>query len=162
MLEFVYGHDEEIAKFIATFAHGQLLVDEFERCKTIGVMDEEGKLVAGVVYYDFKPKAGTIEIGAASITRRWFNRATYRRIFEYPFIECGCQMVIARIRADNEYLLSQFARMNFNLIMMPRMYGRSEDGVYCTLTDDQWLDSSISKRLYHNITQHKKREQEAA
>ena len=36
------------------------------------------------------------------------------------------------------------------------MYGRSEDGVLCTLTDDQWLDSKMSKRLYRDVR--KKRE----
>jgi hypothetical protein len=41
--------------------------------------------------------------------------------------------------------------MNFNLTMVPRMYGRSEDGVLCTLTDDQWLDSRLSKSIYRNV-----------
>ena len=160
MIEFVYGHDEEVAKFIATFAHGQLANANFGRCKTIGVVDEEGKLIAGVVYFDYKQKAATIEIGAAAITSRWFNRATYRRIFEYPFLECGCQMVLAHIRADNAYLLSQFARMNFNLTIVPRLYGRGDDGVLCTLTDDQWLDCSIAKRIYRDAN--KRREMEEA
>ena len=95
---------------------------------------------------------------AAAITPRWFTRATYRRMFEYPFVECGCQMLYGRVRAENEHLLSLLARVNFNLTMVPRMYGRSEDGVLCTLTDDQWLDSRISKRIYRDV----RREKEAA
>jgi hypothetical protein len=82
MIEFVYGHDEQVTQFIATFAHGQLSDASFEHCKTIGVVDGGGKLIAGVVYFNFKPQAGTIEIGAASITSKWFTRATYKRIFE--------------------------------------------------------------------------------
>jgi len=161
MLEFVYGHDEEISRFIATFAHGQLASDNFGRCKTIGIIDEEGKLVAGMVYFNYDPRAATIEFGSASTTPRWFNRATYRRIFEYPFMECGCQMLYAKIRADNEYLLSQFARMNFNLTIVPRMYGRSDDGVLCTLTDDQWLDCNIAKRIYRDVNRRKEMEEAA-
>ena len=160
MIEFVYGKDEQVTQFIATFAHGQLAAADFEHCKTIGVTDGDGNLIAGVVYFNFKPWCGTIEIGAASTTSRWFNRATYKRIFEYPFIECGCQMVRAYIRADNERLLSQFARMNFDLIMLPRHYGQADDGVLCTLTDDQWLDCRIARRLYRDVRKH--REMEAA
>jgi hypothetical protein len=69
-------------------------------------------------------------------------------------------MVLAYIRADNERLLSQFARMNFNLTMVPRLYGQADDGVLCTLTDDQWLDCRIAKRVYRDVN--RRREMEAA
>ena len=153
MLEFVYGHDEEIVRFVAAFGPSGT---DFGRCKTIGVIDHNGVLLAGLVYFNHKPDAATMEVGAAATTPRWFNRMTYRRMFEYPFTQCDCQMIYADVRADNERLLGQFARMNFNLTYMPRMYGRSEDGVRCTLTDDQWLDSRISKWVYRDIA--KKRE----
>ena len=143
MIDFVYNHDDEVAQFVAQLSPPA--GGGFGRCKTIGMIDGEGRLIAGLVYFNYDPKAAAIEIGAAAITPRWFNRATYRRMFEYPFIECGCQMVYGRVRADNEQLLSQLARMNFNLTIVPRMYGRSEDGVICTLTDDQWLDSRLSQ-----------------
>ena len=153
MYEFVYGHDEEVAQFIASLAPPS--GGGFGRCKTIGVIDGDGRLVAGLVYFNYDPNAGVIEMGAASITPRWFSRTMYRRLFEYPFIECGCQMLAARVRAENEPLLSQFARMNFDLTYVPRLYGRDEDGVLCTLTDDQWLDSRIAKWIYRGV---KKRE----
>ena len=156
MLNFVYDHDEEIARFI-----GQLAPPAgggFGRHKTIGVIDMEGRLIAGLVYFNYDPNAGVIEMGAAAITPRWFNRLTYRRMFEYPFITCGCQMVFTRVRAADERLLSQFARMNFNLTLIPRMYGRDEDGVICTITDDQWLDSTLAKWVYRDV----RKKQEAA
>ena len=90
MLDFVYGHDEEIARFVAMFGPSGV---DFGRCKTIGVIDADGKLIAGLVYFNYEPDAATMEFGAAAIDPRWFNRATYRRMFEYPFIECGCQML---------------------------------------------------------------------
>lgn len=160
MIDFVYNHDKEVTQFIATFAHGQLTDANFNNCKTIGVIDGEGKLIAGVVYFNYKPWCATIEIGAASITSKWFNRSTYKRIFEYPFIECGCQMVLAYIRLDNVRLLDQFARMNFNIMPVPRLYGQADDGALCTLTDDQWLDCRIAKRVYRDVN--RRREMEAA
>lgn len=155
MIEFIYNHDNEVAQFIKQTSSP---AGSFGRCKTIGVIDGEGRLIAGLVYFNYDPDAETMEMGARAITPHWFTRTTYRRMFEYPFVECGCQMLYARIPAENEYLLSQFARMNFNLTMVPRLYGRSEDGVLCTLTDDQWLDSGLAKRIYRDV----RREREAA
>lgn len=149
MIDFVYNHDEEIAQFIAQLTPP--VSGGFGRCKTIGVVDEEGKLLAGMVYFNYDPVAEIIEMGIASISPRWFSRTTFRRMFEYPFVECGCQMLYCRVRADNEWLLSQLARIGFSLTMVPRMYGRGEDGVLCTYTDDQWLDCKFSERIYRDI-----------
>ena len=113
MLNFVYGHDAEIGEFVNQFS-GRGNVG-FGRCKTIGVIDGEGKLIARMVACNYDETSGVIEFGRAAIDRRWLNRTTYRRMFEYPFIECGCQLLYTRVRADNEYLLSQMARLNFEL-----------------------------------------------
>jgi RimJ/RimL family protein N-acetyltransferase len=157
-MDFIYGHDKEIAQFVATLSGVQLTSPDFGRCKTIGIIDGDGNLIAGMVYFNYKPEAATIEMGLASTTTRWFNRAIYRRIFEYPFIDCGCQMLLAYVRADNERMLSELARLNFNLTMVPRLYGQADDGVLCTLTDDQWLDCKIAKRVYRDVNARKEME----
>src|SRR5262245_15649562 len=149
MLSFLYGHDEEIAKFVATFA--QSSPGNIGRCKAIGIIDEAGRLIAGLVYFNYDPHAEIIEMGVAATERRWANRTVLKRMFEYPFIECGCQMIVARVRADDERTLHMLARLNFSLTIIPRMYGRDENGVIATLTDDQWLDSDTSKILYRDV-----------
>jgi hypothetical protein len=45
-------------------------------------------------------------------------------------------------------------------MMVPRLYGQAVDGVLCTLTDDQWLDCRIAKRVYRDVN--RRREMEAA
>lgn len=156
-MNFVYGHDEEIAQFVAQFdPRGRAAI---VNCKAIGVVDDDGKLIAGMVYHNYDEAAGVIEFGLAATDRKFFNRTTFRRMFEYPFIECGCQMLYTRVRSDNEYLLSQMARLNFSLTLIPRMYGRDADGVIGTLTDDQWLDSQLAQRVYRAVA---KKEEKAA
>ena len=149
MLRFMYGEDRAVADFVATFARS--LGGDIMRCKGIGIVDEEGKLIGGIVYFNYDPRAEIIEIGAAVTSRRAINRSIWKRMFEYPFIECGCQMVVARVRADDERVLAQLARLNFNLTLIPRMYGREADGVIGTLTDDQWLDSNLARRVYRDV-----------
>lgn len=149
MLTFIYQHDEEIAQFVAQFdPRGRAAM---VNCKSIGVINENGDLIAGMVYFNYDKEAGVIEMGFAATDRRFFNRTTWKRMFEYPFIELGCQMMVARVRADDEKLLGMLARMNFNLTLIPRMFGREEDGVIATLTDDQWLDSWLAKRVYKDV-----------
>jgi RimJ/RimL family protein N-acetyltransferase len=148
MIEFVYGHDKEVTQFMAQLIPSG---DDISRCKTIGVVDQDGSLIAGMSYFNYDPDAGTMEWGVASTTPRWLSRTTYRRMFEYPFIECGCQMLRTYARIDNERILSLLARMNFNFTIVPRWFGRAEDGVLCTLTDDQWLDGRIAKWIYRDV-----------
>lgn len=148
MLTFVYDHDAAIAEVVKKFApdNGR----DFGNCKTIGVVDESGDLRAGFVYHHYASKAKVIEMGAVILDRRVFNRSVLRRIFEYPFLECGCQLLIAHVHADDEMLLSQMARLNFDLTVVPRFYGRGDHGVLCALTDDQWAASKFSRRMYRD------------
>lgn len=150
MLQYVYDNDVIVAQFIAKRLNRDTRT--FGRYKTIGVLDEEGRLIGGVVYLNYDRAAGVIEMGLAAVSPRFFNRETFRRMFEYVFIGAKCQMLFTRVRAGNEHLLSQMARLNFNLTLIPRMYGREEDGVIGTLTDDQWLDSKLARRVYRDVT----------
>ena len=149
-MQFLYGHDDAVTSFVAQLIGRE--VRSFGRYKAIGVLDEDGRLIGGAVYSNYDPAAGVIEGSIAAIDRRFFSREAFRRILEYVFIGCGCQMLYARVRADNEHLLSQLARLNFNFTLIPRMYGRDDDGVVVTLTDDQWLDSKLARRVYRDVT----------
>ena len=151
MIDYVYGHDEVVAHFVA-----QLIPSCRERglpkaSKSIGVieMDEqgEGQLIAGLVYHNWDPDAGTIEVSCAAIPgKRWLTRQTIRRIYEYPFEQLGCQMLYGRVDADNEQLLRQLAALNYSLIRIPRMLGRDRDGVLTLLTVEDWQANAFSRR----------------
>ncbi len=150
MLQYVYDNDTLIVEFIAALLGRE--PRSYGKYKTLGVLDEDGRLIGGVVYHNYDKQAAVIEMGLAAVDRRFFNRETFRRMFEYVFIGAECQMLFTRVRAGNEHLLSQMARLNFNLTLIPRMYGRDEDGVIGTLTDDQWLDSKLARRVYRDMT----------
>jgi RimJ/RimL family protein N-acetyltransferase len=114
--------------------------------KAIGIIDEEGKLIAGLVYTNWNPDAGTIEISGAAINPRWLSRETLRRMFGYPFNEVHCQMVVMRVLATNERLLRQLAAYGFNFVEVKRLFGREHDGVICTLTAEDWAANKFNKR----------------
>src|SRR6185369_9129290 len=137
MLRYVYGHDETVAQFVAQLiphAHGRTLTG-----KAIGVIDDEGKLIAGIVYHQYDPVAETIEItGAALPGSRWLTRETIQRMYQYPFEQLGVQMIVHRTPANTEHLLEQLARRGYMLVKWPRMLGRDRDGVLCLFTSEAW------------------------
>ena len=150
MLGYVYGHDETVAQFVAQ------LIPHCRRgfganAKAIGVIDEDGKLIAGLVYHNYDPEAGIIEVSGASTTARWLTRGTIARFYQYPFLQCGCQMVIQRTPADDTRLLRQLAAYDYTFIKIPRLFGRDRDGVVCCLTYEDWADNRFNKRFGHHL-----------
>lgn len=158
MLGYMYDHDEIVAQFTAQ------LIPHCQRgfgpnIKTIGVVkgdrfssQGQWQLIAGIVYHNYDPEAGIIEIsGAALPGKAWLSRETLRRIFQYPFLQCGCQMVVQRTPADDERLLGVLARYGYTFIPFPRLFGRERDGVICHLTREAWEANKFNQRLRHHI-----------
>jgi hypothetical protein len=133
--------DPQVATWVASML--PRLERGFGECKAMGVLDDDGELVAGMVYHRWSPEAEIIEISGASITSRWLTRPVLWRMFAYPFVDCGCQMVMMRTSVNNQMwngrgLPRLLKAYGFREYLIPRMWGRHEDGYLFTLTDDDW------------------------
>jgi len=150
MIDYVYGHDQVVAQFVAS------MIPHCRRgfgpnVKAIGVV-EGGLLLAGLVYHNWDPDAGVIEISGAALPGHfWLTRETIRHMYQYPFFVCGCQMVAQRTPADDERLLYALARYDYAFSKVPRLFGRDRDGVVCTLTREAWENNRFNKRFRHHI-----------
>jgi hypothetical protein len=151
MLTFLYGHDKAVAQFVAALIPECRQLGFADNVKTIGIIDEEGRLIAGLVYHNFSPDHGVMEMSGASISRRWVTRRVIARMFQYPFLECGVQMMVQRIPADDLRQLGQLAAYGYTLTKIPRLYGRHRDGVLATLTYEDWCNNKMNKRLKHHL-----------
>jgi hypothetical protein len=151
MLDYVYGHDQIVAEFVAE------LIPHCRRgfgphCKAIGVIDRTGRLLAGIVYYNYDPEAEIIEIAGAAMPKvPWLTRDTLRVMYQYPFLQCHCQMVVQRTPADDERLLGMLAAYGYSFVTVPRLFGRERDGVICSLTYEDWINNRFNKRLKHHL-----------
>jgi hypothetical protein len=67
-------------------------------------------------------------------------------MYEYPFHQCGCQMVVQRVPADDARQLGMIAAFGFDLHTIPRLFGRMRDGVICTLTAEAWANNRFNRR----------------
>lgn len=118
----------------------------------IGVIDRDGRLIGGMVYHNYDPDAGVIEMsGAALPGSGWLSRETLRHVYTYPFLQLDCQMVVMRVAADDERLLRQLAAFNYSFIKIPRLLGRNKDAVLALLTKEDWIANKFCQRYLHHV-----------
>lgn len=159
MLKYVFDQHELVANFVASMIPWISERGFGPACKTIGVVKEidgRNELIAGLVYHTLSEGAALMEIsGAALPGHHWATRETLKLMHQYPFIHCGCQMVVMKTPSDNVHLLSQLARLDYKLILLPRIFGRERDGMYCYLTYEAWMESFLCRRYKHHVIHNK-------
>jgi len=142
-----FGHSDEVAAFVAALIPG--CERGFGDCQAIGFLNVLGALEAGAVYHNWNPEAEVIEISAASKHRRWGSLARLRLIFEYPFEQIGCQMVVARTAEDNPAPLRIWRTLGADEFRIPRLRGRGRAEIITTLTAEAWAASRFARAYAH-------------
>jgi len=99
-VKLLYGHSSSVAQWVSkNIAHMQGA--EFGPLEAIGVIDDDGTLVAGVVFHDYQPAFKTIQVSVAASTPRWFNRRILKEILAYPFERLRVNLIWSSIVHDN-------------------------------------------------------------
>ncbi len=117
---------------------------DFGNCQGLAVM-EDGERICGVIYHNYEPNAGVIEISAGSTSKRWLTRETLRVMFSYPFEEAGCQVIVMRCDPDDAALRRMLLAYGFELYVLPRLRGRDKHENVFILTDDAWASNKFNK-----------------
>lgn len=117
----------------------------FSAFTTMGVIDND-TLVAGVVFHNYAPEAGVIELSAASTSRRWLTRPVLKAMFGYPLDEIGCQMLLLRVSENNTGMIAIARRFGFDSYRIPRLRGRDEAEIIFTLTDTDWRTHAVNQK----------------
>lgn len=148
-LRYAFDQSELVAGFVAGMVP-HVRARGFGPCQAIGVVSAQNELIAGFVYHHLSPEFGVMEVSAAAIPgQKWLTRTTLNVIYHYPFVVCGCQTVIHTIRASHQHLLRPLAVLGCKLATVERLFGRDEDGIVATLTDNAWAASKFSARMAH-------------
>lgn len=111
----------------------------FSKNIAFGIINKDDALIAGLVYHNYEPEAGVIELSGAAVDRHWMTRDVRQFMYDYPFLDCGVQLLVQRNSANNAHLNDQLRRWGYSEIRIPRGRGRDEDLIIFTLTDDQWF-----------------------
>jgi RimJ/RimL family protein N-acetyltransferase len=108
----VFHADELVAEFVKARA-GRLPPNAGWRLyRAIGIA-RATRLVGGVVFHDYHPEAGDIEISAAFDSASWCTRGSLRGILFYPLHTLGLQRCTARTAESNTAAQSFLKRLGF-------------------------------------------------
>lgn len=139
----VFGSDLYVAKWVAAqlnqagFA-GNLM-------NAFGTFDGD-VLVGGVVFHNYYPSEGVVEMSAAATNPKWLTKHMINAMFNYAFGVLGCQMVVLRVSEHNSRMLNIANRFAFQSYLIPRLRGKNEGEFVLTYTDDQWASSPFNRR----------------
>lgn len=108
---------------------------------SIGI-EQDGELIAGVVYTDFNGKNITAAIHGVGTT--WLNREFLWLMFWYPFEQAGVERITATIETFNEKSHNLVRRLGFTHEATLQKAGRFGDlHVYRMFREDcKWLKVS--------------------
>lgn len=106
----IYGEDEFVSKWVcALIPHS----DGFGPCVTIGITNDKRDLIAGVVYNQYQPKYGVIELSMAAISPMWAKKEIITELLRYPFEQLGVYKVYTATPADNAKAIKVNAHIGF-------------------------------------------------
>jgi hypothetical protein len=150
MLGYVFDQDKLVAQFVAMMIPHVRDHGFGDNIRAIGVVTDRGELIAGFVYHNYDPGAAVIEISGAGLPgSRWCTPLTLAKIYQYPFQQLKCQMIVQRILSTDYRLMRQFEALNYMLVRVPRLFGRDQDGVLGLLTYEDWAANKICRRYGH-------------
>lgn len=112
---------------------------------SLGILKDR-KPIAGFVFHDFKPSAGTVQYSGASTTPEWGNGASLHQIFSYMFDGLGCQMVMTGNSERNTGLHRLLERLSHKKHIIERAWDRETALYFWTLTREDWLQNRLMRR----------------
>lgn len=131
-----------IVPFVAKIAG---LRPDFGECQALGVFDNSGDLMAGIIFHNWEPEAGVIEITAAATSPKWATKNVLRMALDYCYGIAGCQLVVSRHASDNMPARRLWLAMGATEYIIPRLRGRDASEVIATLPDNVWAQSKFMR-----------------
>lgn len=101
----------------------------------LGIANGDGnRLLAGVVFHDFQPDHGTVQMSFAAESPLWAHKDVIREFLHYPFNEMRVYKVWTATPADNTAALSVNRSAGFTReAILAHQFGRKRHAVICRM-----------------------------
>ena len=137
-MRLLLGQDEAVGKFVADLAPIERPVWP-SGFSTFGVIRDDGALVGGVVFSDWRPAFKTVELSGAALSRHAFGPRTLLPIGEYVFGQLGAFRVWARTSVDNKPARAFLKHIGFTEeSISAHHYGRGQHAITLRIIPAQW------------------------
>jgi RimJ/RimL family protein N-acetyltransferase len=144
-VKLLIGEDAYVSAWVAKripHMHGE----PFPPCTTIGVVNEEGDMLGGVVFTNHHPRYRSVEWSAAADSANWLSRPIINTIMMYPFEQLGCVRITAIIPRRNKRSREFQEKFGFkNEGLVRRGFG-GDDALIFGLMRSEWARSPLNMR----------------
>lgn len=113
----------------------------FGECQALGVVSDSGVLCAGVVFHDWSPERGIIELSVAATNRRWLTRKVANVAMGYAF--SVARIAIAQTAEWNKPARRVFRSLGGVEYPIPDLWADGVAGIVMTVKPEQWAESRL-------------------
>lgn len=139
MIRAICGYDAEIGSWVAQQLPDITGAADFGPYTSLGIV-RDGRIVAGVVYYDYRKTDMMMAVAASD--PRWLSRSMLREIFDYPFRQMNCQRVSAVIDRRNKRARKLVEGVGFRMEgVLRKALKHNRDAILYGMTKDEckWI-----------------------
>ena len=122
------GERERVRDFVCSRIRDCAVTDRYE---ALGAVDQDGTIIGGFVFYDWRraPGGGDIMLAAAG-SGPWVTRGNLRAWFSYPFVQLGCNRMSSVVAKSNRLSRDMTERLGFRREGCVRgSFGPGRDGI---------------------------------
>ena len=136
MISIVTNIDDYVKAWVAK----RIGINGFGTSTAIGVQ-QNGQLIAGAVFHDYRPKNGQIEASIASDSPRWATRSVLYSLFAYPFIQCDANRLLVTCDESNDKAMKMNKQLGFTPEgILRQMYYPNDAIIFGMLKDEcKWI-----------------------
>ncbi len=145
--ELLIGHDAAVARFVAQFA-------PIERPKfeppfwAFGILKEDGSLVAGAVFSDWKPDFRTLEFSGAAVSYYGLSTPIVAAIGGFVFGQLNAYRIFARTGTTNDRAKKLLRHLGFTQeAVQGHYYGEGKHASCWRLIKPEWERKWHPKRV---------------
>lgn len=142
------GHDAGVADWVARqipIMAAKVAREPFGKAfgpsTAIGVINEDGWLIGGVVYHGYDPDFRSIEMSFASASSRWLTRDIISVLLGYPFDQLGCIRVTGATPKRSAAARRFVDKFGFKREGVIRKGFGSDDAIISGLMKSEWEQS---------------------
>jgi len=110
----VLDRSPKIVAWAAAHIPGMMGRSFSDDATAIGIEREDGELAGAIVFHQWQPEHGTVQVSAAATDPRWLRaRAAIATCYEYGFRGLGCHKLWSATPATNKRALRFVIGMGF-------------------------------------------------
>ena len=136
MISIITNIDDYVRAWVAK----RIGITGFGLSTAIGVQ-QDGQLIAGAVFHDYRNEHRQIEASIASDSPRWATRSVLYSLFAYPFNQCDANRLLVTCDESNDKAMKMNKQLGFTPEgILRQMYYPNDAIVWGMLKDEcKWI-----------------------